>query len=169
MRLASLVVLIVTALVLGACGSKARSEPVAVEPVEQTSVRAPLEQIVELDAGGANAAGGTDQEALRASVAKSSGFDGNVQAKYADGSTELEATYEGGVKNGPWKRFSADGSVYEQGAYVGGAKNGPWVSYHPNGQKLDEGEWLNGDPVGVHRTWLEDGTLIVEKDYSKGR
>lgn len=152
------------ALFLAGCGGD-RQESVAeapAPPAEELAQMATIDEPIELDVAA------TREEGRRASVTRATGFEGAVTSSYADGTTELEATYRNGVPDGPWKRYSGDGSVYQEGAYVGGAKHGTWVSYHPNGQKLQEGEWHHGEPVGVHRVWLEDGTLLVERDHSRG-
>lgn len=163
----SLIPIVALCLVLAACGERKAPETVEAAPPERTEPT-PIEQIANLGPVDASPSTGPEAEALRAAVAKRSGFDGAVAITYPEGGVEIEANYEDGVKNGPWKKYHANGQVFEEGAYVGGEKDGPWVSYYPDGQKLEEGEWENGDPIGIHRAWLTDGTLIVEVDKSRG-
>ena len=159
---------IVSALALVACGgNRKEAQPVDTGPAERTTVT-PIEQIANLGEVQTTATTGPEAEALRAEVARRSGFEGDVAIKYPEGGVELEATYEDGVKNGPWKKYHANGQVFEEGAFVGGEKHGSWVTYYADGQKLEEGEWEHGQPIGVHRAWLPDGTLIVEVDKSRG-
>jgi len=163
----SLIPVVALSLVVTACGDRKEVETVEVVP-ETATEPTPIEPIANLGTVESSPATGPEAEALRAEIAKRSGFDGNVAIQYPEGGVELEASYEGGVKNGPWKKYHANGQVFEQGAYVGGEKDGMWVTYYPDGQKLEEGEWENGEPIGIHRAWLADGTLLIEVDKSRG-
>jgi hypothetical protein len=167
----ALIVPTLACLALTACGGSSReAAPAPVrEPVKSTEPT-PMEQLANLDrTQDIGAAAGPETEALRAEIAKRSGFDGDVIMNYPEGGIELEANYEGGVKHGEWKKYHANGQIFEQGAFVGGEKNGLWVTFYPSGQKLEEGEYENGDAIGIHRAWLADGTQIVERDWSRGR
>lgn len=167
MRASLIIPTVVASLILVGCGGK-RETVQPVEEPEPVRTVTPMEEIANLGEVETTATTGPEAEALRAEVARRSGFDGPVAINYPDGGVEVEATYEGGVKHGPWTKYHANGQIFEQGAYLGGVKHGPWVTYYPSGQKLEEGEYEHGEPIGIHRAWLEDGSLIVEVDKSRG-
>lgn len=167
----ALIVPTLACLALTACGSSNReAKPAPVREPVKAAEPTPMEQLANLNRTETVATtAGLETEALRAEIAKRSGFDGDVVMNYPEGGVELEANYEAGVKHGPWKRYHANGQIFEQGEYVGGEKNGTWITYYPDGQKLEEGSYENGEAIGIHRAWLADGTQIVERDWSRGR
>ena len=151
------------------CGSKRSEEPQIVDTPVKQAERTQFAEIVEIDDVPVLRTGDTtEDEALRAAVASRQGFEGKVNIAYPDGTPEIDASYTDGVKDGKWVKYHGNGQVFEQGEYVGGEKHGQWLTFYPSGNKLEEASYQNGRPIGMYRAWLEDGTLIVEKDMSRG-
>lgn len=86
---------------------------------------------------------------------------------------DTSALYTGSAEqesgpHGEWLTQYDNGQVFQQGNYWHGNKHGQWTEYYPNGQLLEDGVWDNGVAIGIHRAWLADGTLITERDMSRG-
>jgi antitoxin component YwqK of YwqJK toxin-antitoxin module len=48
-----------------------------------------------------------------------------------------------------------------------GKRFGRWIWWHENGIKQVEGDYRDDEPVGVWKSWNEDGKLVKDKDYDE--
>ena len=148
--------------VVGCGGSREEAAPSASAALE------PVNEPVAAPAEAAPAAPVVMDAARAADQVIATGFDGNVTSSYSGGQQAIEASYEGGDKHGSWVSYHANGEVFERGVYERGLRHGEWRVFYPSGQPMEAAVYDNGRQVGVYRAWLEDGTQIIERDYSRG-
>lgn len=94
----------------------------------------------------------------------------------ADGSLELECTYERDLYHGPWvRRFpggrDGDGGgavVEEEGRFEHGVRVGLWTRYTPTGALLERGEYDAGQRTGRWEAFHSDGSLSAVVQWTDG-
>ena len=60
------------------------------------------------------------------------------------------------------------GQLAEEVALVGGVRNGPFRAWSAQGILVSEGAFAEGRPDGLWRSWRSDGALVGETTYDKG-
>lgn len=99
---------------------------------------------------------------------------------YVDGSPVSFATFDKGVKNGPFLFSDEYGRRYESGSYRDDKLDGSYVQYDPiSGKAVLKGAYRNGVKIGTWRTYVnaevvkeeiyEDGVLVKTNETPKRR
>ena len=90
---------------------------------------------------------------------------------HPDGSRRLEATYQAGVRQGPFKTYYPGGKqVAQAGTFVNDEPSGPLTTYHPTGEvKLQTTLDAKGQPTGAVRELYANGQPAAEVTYVNGQ
>ena len=98
-----------------------------------------------------------------------------------DGILLSEEIYENKIKKGVWRTFYPEQKVAEEMSYFADQKHGPWVQYYTDGSIKMKGQYKNDGKIetkgvysnslkeGIWQTFDEEGELLKEETYSKGK
>ena len=85
---------------------------------------------------------------------------------YPNAKIAEETNYSSGVKNGPYKKYSAEGIVLEESNYKDGQFDGKAIYRDPTGNIVAQGIYVNGKKTGIWQ-FYEGGKLVSEENMSK--
>lgn len=93
-------------------------------------------------------------------------LDGTRSVFYPNAKIAEETNYLKGVKNGPYKKYSAEGVVLEESNYKDGQFDGKAIYRDPKGNIVAQGIYVNGKKKGIWQ-FYEGGKLVSEENMSK--
>ena len=93
---------------------------------------------------------------------------GPVMAWYSNQQPKYKGQYKDDLPVGQFFWWHENGNRKTVGMYdVRGQRDGRWIWWHENGMKHFEGRYENGVPIGVWRSWFDNGELRRERDYDQ--
>jgi len=104
--------------------------------------------------------------------------EGLWQTFFANGEVKWEGTYTDGKRDGYFKTYNETGSLLTIEKYINDVlQNNPpelatletKTTYFSNGNVKTEGPYKDNKPVGLHRTYNEDGTIAKVDVFDSGR
>ncbi len=96
---------------------------------------------------------------------KNGKLDGKRTVYYPSGKIAEEASYIGGVQNGPYKKYAENGVVLEEENYKDGQIDGIAINRDPDGGTIvSKGPYVNGLKKGVWE-FYEKGKLVKKEKY----
>ena len=110
-------------------------------------------------------------------------WDGNIETKlvgtegdcdrhgawqfwYANGSPQLQGTYDRGIPVGRFVWWHANGQKQMEGDYVDGRMHGNWQMWHANGTQRCVGDFAAGKRAGHWISWHNNGMRKMDATYS---
>ena len=84
---------------------------------------------------------------------------------FADGKPRWKGTKRDGLNHGPFSMWYPSGRKKMDGSFSKGEKNGSEISWHLNGMKWHQRFFSLGTPVGLWKTWDDQGKLLSEVEY----
>ncbi|MEL7498805.1 MAG: hypothetical protein AAFN77_14450 [Planctomycetota bacterium] len=93
---------------------------------------------------------------------------GPVMGWFANQQPKYRGQYKQNRPIGQFLWWHENGNRKTVGFYnENGKRNGRWIWWHPNGMKQFEGTYDEGQPIGIWRSWFDDGQLRKERDYDE--
>lgn len=94
---------------------------------------------------------------------------GPYRAYWPGGALWREGRHDDGRRVGVWKGFRPDGTQAYEASYRGGLLDGPLTLIHPNGGKKLEGVYSLGRPNGTFVGYAESGERIGQLVFDAGK
>ena len=79
---------------------------------------------------------------------------------YENGQVYMEGGMHDTLRDGHWEAFFPDGKLQSEGFFKDGLRTGHAKIYYENGQVFKEGEYENGSKVGEWKQYDEQGFLL---------
>jgi antitoxin component YwqK of YwqJK toxin-antitoxin module len=86
----------------------------------------------------------------------------------AEGRPRIEAHFEAGAMQGPYRSWHENGQVAESGAYLADRRESGWELFYDDGTRARSQEFRAGRLHGVVREWYPSGQLRLEEHYVDG-
>ena len=84
---------------------------------------------------------------------------------FADGKPRWKGTKRDGLNHGPFSMWYPSGRKKMDGSFSKGEKDGSEISWHLNGMKWHQRFFSQGTPVGLWKTWDDQGNLLSEVQH----
>ena len=84
---------------------------------------------------------------------------------YDDGTLRTVERYWEGRLHGEVVLYWPNGALKRKCAFLNGVREGLDQMWSETGQLLDEGSYRLGKPIGIHRRFHKNGTLLEEHLY----
>lgn len=88
---------------------------------------------------------------------------------YPSGSIRTEATVKNGLLNGAAVMYFENGERMSEAHYKDGMLDGVSLSYYAGGRRKDEATYSEGVLHGKSTAWREDGALLSQVEFQRGR
>jgi len=95
--------------------------------------------------------------------------DGAETYYYSNGKILSQANYVTGKADGPYKKFNADGVLIMEGAYQQDKPAGAWKTWYPSAKPKEEYVYLDGELTGELKEYYENGRLMEHIPYAGGK
>ncbi len=86
---------------------------------------------------------------------------------HANGTPQLQGTYDHGVEIGQFVWWHDNGQKKAEGSYVAGKMQGYWQMWYPNGGRQCFGNYHDGLREGLWISWHENGMRKMDATYAE--
>ena len=86
---------------------------------------------------------------------------------YETGQVKMEGGMKNGLREGEWTAYFPDGRMQSKGSFSNGQRTGEATVWQENGNLLQEGFYKNGKHCGKWKFYDEQGDLVKEVDYGE--
>ena len=88
---------------------------------------------------------------------------------FSDGKPRWKGIKIDGLNHGTYSMWYPSGRKKMDGSFWKGEKDGNEISWHLNGMKWHQRFFSKGTPVGLWKTWDDQGKLLSEVNYSNSQ
>ena len=94
---------------------------------------------------------------------------GSTTSYFKSGKIKEVFQVQNGLKNGPFKEYSARGALLVDGIFKNGFKDSCWITYYTNERAEKMACYKQDTLFGEYITYYEDGTVKVAGFFDKGK